>query len=101
MHTAPRTDAHTWTALNGLRAELEFDYEPADESVGIMSDSYEITGVYVTGIDIAELLTEDAADKLNAELREHVESEYEAAREEHGIRISEWHALALRQGCED
>ncbi len=100
-----RTNDHTWTALNGLRADLEFDYEAADESVGIMSDNYELYSVFVNGIDITGLLNEETAFDLQRELREYVESEQEAAREQagedRGIRIAEWHALALRQGCED
>ncbi len=99
------TNIEAWAALNGLKAEIEYEYEPADYEVGIMADDYIINRVCVAGVDIFEVLSEAAADKLNAELREHVEFEREAAREQagedRGIRIAEWHALALRQGCED
>ena len=91
------TSIESWSALNGLKAELEYEYEPADYEVGIMSDDYIINRVCVAGVDIFDVLSDDAADKLNAELREHVESEREAAREEAGERraidLAEWRAM--------
>lgn len=103
MSAAQWTQTKSWAALNGLKAVIEYEYEPADHEVGIMSDDYIINRVCVTGVngvDIAELLTEAAIDALENELREYIESEREAAREqageERGIRIAEWYAMALQ-----
>lgn len=96
------TNQTPWGSLNGLRADVEYTYEPADCEVGIMSDDYIIERVCVLGIDIAGLLSENTMDKLQAELRDHVESLRRIAQydegEERGIRIAEWHAMALNNG---
>jgi len=54
----------------------------------------------VAGIDIADRLSDVCVDMLCDELRDHVESMRRIAQynegEDRGIRIAEWHAMALQ-----
>ena len=57
------------TDIEGVDVELEYEYEPAEEDIGI-EEVFRITGVICHGGDIIEWLKDEAIELLETRLYE-------------------------------